>query len=285
MKNKSFEVLSAFVALFMLIGLCAGCQKDDANEPANRLEAILQRGYIEVATEPAFAPNEFMDPSKPEGEQVVGSDIEFAKYIAEKLGVRLVIKPLDFVTVLTSVSEGKYDLAISALGYTPARAESMEISKGYYYSPKRTGHGIAVRNELLSTVTSPNDLADKSVAVQKGSLQELFLEQVPAYKELKYVSATTDGFLMLQEGKADAMITAITTAQLFIDSNPTAGFSVVEGFEFYQDESTLGTRVGIPKGETELLNKINEIIDEVLSSGIYQEWYDTYTDYAKQMGV
>ena len=88
---------------------------------SNRLEDILERGYIEVATEPAFAPNEFVDPTKTGDDQYVGADIELANYIAESLGVELRLKPMDFTTVLGSITTGKYDLAISALAYTPER--------------------------------------------------------------------------------------------------------------------------------------------------------------------
>ena len=40
---------------------------------------------------------------------------------------------MDFTSVLGSITTGKYDLAISALAYTPARAETMNLSKGYYF--------------------------------------------------------------------------------------------------------------------------------------------------------
>lgn len=168
-----------------------------------RLADILERGYIEVATEPYFAPNEFIDPSKQGDGKYVGADIELARYIAEKLGVECRIVPLDFESVLSGISDGKYDLAISALAYTPARAEAMELSKGYYFDDEKVQYGLMVRTENLDKIKSAEDLADKTLVVQSGSLQEMFAnEQVPAYKELKRVSATTDGFLMVQEGKA-----------------------------------------------------------------------------------
>ena len=66
-----------------------------------RLADILERGYIEVATEPYFAPNEFIDPSKQGDGKYVGADIELARYIAEKLGVECRIVPLDFESVLS----------------------------------------------------------------------------------------------------------------------------------------------------------------------------------------
>lgn len=252
----------------------------------NRLEQIKSRGYIEIATEPYFAPNEFIDPSKNGNEKYVGSDIELAKYIAGELGVECRIVPLDFTSVLSSVTEGKYDMAISALSYTPARAEAMELSKGYYFDSESVQYGLMVRNENLEAIKSVDDLAGKSIVVQSGSIQEMFAnEQVPSYGELKRVSATTDGFLMVQEKKVDSVITAVTTAQLYIDANEDCGMSIVPGLEFVVDEATQGERIGIPKGEKELLEEVNAIIDDVTKQGLYTKWYQEYKEYARSLGL
>lgn len=256
------------------------------SESGSRLADILERGYIEVATEPYFAPNEFIDPSKQGDDKYVGADIELARYIAEQLGVECRIVPLDFESVLSGITEGKYDLAISALAYTPARAEAMELSKGYYFDDETALYGLMVRTEDLETIKNADDLADKTIVVQSGSLQEMFAnEQVPAYKELKRVSATTDGFLMVQEEKADAVITEKTTAQLYIDANDGCGMTIVPDFAFTVDESTQGTRIGITKGETELLEKVNEIIDGVVDEGTFAAWYEEYKEYARSLGL
>lgn len=81
--NKFFTTV---IASALSLSLLAGCtvNASPASEAENRLEAIKERGYIEVATEPYFAPNEFIDASKPAGEQVVGSDIELAQRIADR---------------------------------------------------------------------------------------------------------------------------------------------------------------------------------------------------------
>lgn len=287
--KKRTKILVILMALFTITLIANGCTAKNTtstNEPKNRLEAIQSRGYIEVATEPAFAPFEFIDPSKKDNEQYVGSDIKFAQYIADKMGVELHIIPLEFSAVLSSVTEGKYDLAISALSYTPARAEAMNMSKGYYFSNNSSGHGLLIRKEDAESIKGPDSLSDKVVVVQSGSLQELFAtQQIPKEKQLKRVSATTDGFLMVQESKADACVTFIPTAQLYIDANPDCGLMVIKDFKFTQDESTLGNRVGIPKGEDELTAKINEIIDEVVESGDFEKWHEEYTDYAKGLGL
>lgn len=273
------------LAGIMMVSALSGCAKkaEAAAKPANRLEEIVQRGYIEVATEPYFVPNEFIDPSKTGAGQYVGSDIEMAKYIADQLGVELKIVPLEFAAVLSSVTEGKYDLAISALAYTPERAEAMNMSKGYHFD-KTEGYGLLVREADLDKYPDAASLKEAVVVAQSGSLQEAFVNsQVPEYKELKRVSATPDAFLMVQEGKADVAAAAIPMAKLYAEANP--GVAVANTFRFTEDESTQGTRVGIPKGETEMTEKINEIIDELIESGQYDAWYAEYSEYAKSLGI
>ncbi len=252
----------------------------------SRLDDILARGYIEVATEPYFAPYEFIDPSKQGDEKYVGADIEMARFIADQLGVECRIVPLEFEAVLTGITEGRYDIALSALAYTPSRAEAMELSNGYFFEDEAVSYGLMVRDENLESIKSADDLADKTVVVQSGSLQEMFAnEQIPAMKELKRVSATTDGFLMVQEGKADAVVTEKTTAQLYIDANDGCGMTIVPDFSFTVDETVQGTRAGMPKGETKLCDRINEIIDQVVEDGTFAKWHEEYSDYARSLGL
>lgn len=288
---KKTKLLALLLAMTTIVTVAGGCSadkttKEAAAEPKNRLEAIIERGYMEVATEPYFAPYEFIDPSKKGNEQYVGSDIKLAQYIADELGVELRIVPLEFSAVLSSITEKKYDLAISALSYTPARAQAMNMSKGYYYAEGGDGHGLLIRTEDAQNIKSAEDIADKVIVAQSGSLQELYVnEQIPKYKEFKRVSSTTDGFLMVQEKKADVCATSLPTAQLYIEANKDSGLMVVESFEFYVDEKTSGTRIGIPLGEEELTDKINEIIDKVVNDGTFEQWHKEYTKYSKELGL
>ncbi|MBQ4409757.1 MAG: amino acid ABC transporter substrate-binding protein [Oscillospiraceae bacterium] len=283
------RTVSMLLCLVMLAGLLSGCGQSAAKEQSkNRLEEILERGYVTVATEPYFAPEEFIDPSKEGDEQYVGSDIELAKYIAEKLGVECRIVPLDFTTVLSSVTEGKYDLAISALAYKPDRAENMNLSKTYFLSDDadENSYGFAVSSALSDSVKSLEDLNDKVVVVQQGSLQQFIWETYGgACKELKYVSSTNDAFMMVTEGKADAVITATSFARLYIEANAGCNINMVEDYRFPVSEDYLGMVIGMKKGEDELTARINEIIDEVVASGIYKEWRSTYAAYAASLGL
>ena len=295
MKSRSFTYM--FLALAASAALMCGCSSSAqaagmketetaAQEGGSRLEEIKERGYLEVAMEPYLAPFEFIDPGKTGDEMYVGADVELAKYIADKLGVECRIIPLEFAAVLSSVTEGKYDMAISGLAYTPARAEAMEMSKGYFYGTDEALYGILVSDELIEGIKTKEDLKDKTVVVQSGSIQEIFASELPeGCGELKFVSATTDGYLMVQEGKADCCITAINPAELYLKANPDCGMSISPYIEFEVDKELQGTRICMQKGETRLLDEVNSILDEVIETGIFEEWYDEYSELAASLGV
>ena len=280
--KKTIAILLALILVFSLAA-CSSGGGNGTSEPANRLEAIKARGYIEMATEPYFAPYEFIDSSKDGDEQYQGLDIELGKYIAEKLGVELRIVPLEFSAVLASITEGKYDFAASALAYSPGRAENMNMSKGYRFSDEVASYGCLVREEDQDKIKTADDTADLVLVTQSGSVQEGFVnDQISKYKEFKLVSSMTDGFLMVSEGKADACACDISNGQLYADAN---GGLAIAPFRFVVDESTQGTRVGIPKGEEELTEFINQCIDELRAEGTIDKWYDEYSDYARKLGV
>jgi len=273
------KVISILLAAMLLIGLLTACSSAPA---ADRLEQIKQRGYIEVCTEPYFAPNEFIDPSLPEDERIVGLDIEVAKVIAEKIGVELKIVPLEFSAVLTGIADGKYDLAISALAYSPARAESMNLSNVYQASDD--GYGFIVRSEDVDKYTSIESLKDAVVITQSGSVQEsLYNLNVKECKEFKRVSSMTDGYLAVSEGKADVCICSIGSADLYAEAN--GGLSTTS-FRFEIDPNMNGTVVAATKNGTDSLIKVvNEVIAELNTTNQVQEWDDYYTEYAKSLGI
>ena len=254
---------------------------------SSRLDAILERGYIEVATEPSFAPNEFIDTTKTGQDRYAGSDIQLANYIAT-----LVNGGNHYAThLLKTVKSNDYSEtveAISALAYTPERAEAMNLSKGYYFGSEdpQKAYGLLIRQEDAGTITGAGDLKNRTITVQNGSLQELFVkEQLPDCGKLNLVSSANDAFLMVQTGRADAAAASLKMAQLYLDSTPESGLMILPDFYFTVDESTQGIRIGIPKGEDELTDRINEIIDMVLEQDLYNQWYEESREYAKSLGL
>ena len=274
------KIFALVLALAMILS-CAACggsskAKDDL------LEEIKSQGYIELCTEPYFAPYEFVDPSKTGDAQYVGVDIEIAKYIAEKIGVELRIVPLDFTAVLAGIADGKYDMAISAIAYSPSRAEAMRLSN--VYKPNSGGYGFLTRTEDVDKYSSVEDLKDAVVITQSGSVQEsLYNQNVKACKEFKLVANMTDGYLAVAEGKADVCICSTDSAQLYADAN---GGLAVPDFRFEVDPNMNGTVVAMPlKGSDSLLEVVNEAIAELNAQGKIDQWNEEYTAYAAELGI
>ena len=275
------EKIFAMVLALAMILSCAACggsskAKDDL------LEEIKAQGYIELCTEPYFAPFEFVDPSKTGDDQYVGVDIEIAKYIAEKIGVELRIVPLDFTAVLAGIADGKYDIAISAIAYSPSRAEAMRLSN--VYKPNSGGYGFLTRTEDVDKYTSVEDLKDAVVITQSGSVQEsLYNQNVKACKEFKLVANMTDGYLAVAEGKADVCICSTESAQLYAEAN---GGLAIPDFRFEVDPNMNGTVVAMPlKGSESLLEVVNEAIAELNAQGKIDQWNEEYTAYAAELGI
>ena len=274
------KIFAMLLALAMILS-CAACG-GSSKAKGDLLEEIKAQGYIELCTEPYFAPFEFVDPSKTGDDQYVGVDIEIAKYIAEKIGVELRIVPLDFTAVLAGIADGKYDMAISAIAYSPSRAEAMRLSN--VYKPNSGGYGFLTRTEDVDKYSSVEDLKDAVVITQSGSVQEsLYNQNVKACKEFKLVANMTDGYLAVAEGKADVCICSTESAQLYAEAN---GGLAIPDFRFEVDPNMNGTVVAMPlEGSESLLEVVNEAIAELNAQGKIDQWNEEYTAYAAQLGI
>ena len=105
----------------------------------------------------------------------------------------------------------------------------MELSKGYHLSEDSSLYGVIIRNEDAENIKSVEDLADRTIITQSGSLQEaLANENIKEYKEFKRVSSMQDAFLAVQESKADAAVIDIENARLYIQNNPGCDMMIVE---------------------------------------------------------
>ncbi len=246
---------------------------------------IKQNGVLRVATEPYFVPQEFIDPEREGQDKYQGADMELARLIAEKMGVELEIVEMEFTEVLTAVSEDQCDLAISALSFTPGRASSNEMSKGYYYSdiPKCS---ILIREEDQKEITSIESLAKKILIAQQGSLQETMMSSnITAYQEFRRVLTTQMVYDAVQNKDADAGAVDAETALEYIQRNPDCGLTIADGIEFVLEEEYQGDRIAAKKGEMQLMYFVNGVINEVLEKDLYTKWIEDAEKRAEELGL
>lgn len=272
--KKMKKLFCAALAAAMLMATMSGCGSSQ-----NRLEKILESGKLVLATSPDFAPLEFEDLSSGEA-QYVGSDIELAKYIAEKLGVELEISAMDFSAVQAAIPSGQADIAISGFARTEERAQNMELSTPFNIT-EDGGQTVLVAKGEGANYTAAEDFSGLQIGAQNGSLQyNLVSSQLPEDVEIVPVGSLNDGVLMLETGKIDALASDLSNAELLLESHDG-----IETTDFMFEYSSEGNVAAVKKGETELIEAVNEIIEEVNELGLYEQWKDEATELAKSLGL
>lgn len=242
---------------------------------SGRLAAIKAAGVLKIATSPDYPPYEFEDLSKSGQDKYVGSDIELAKYIAEKLGVELEVNAMAFDACLAAVSEGRVDLAICGMVPKEERKAAMDFTEVYYNDGNQV---LVTLEEYADQYKTLEDFAGKKVAAQNGTLQfDLVTSQLPD-SQCEIITSVPDGIMMLKTGKVDAIALASVTAD-----NYTANYPELVMCEPKFDYDSLGVVAGVVKNEPEFLDALNEIIDEVVESKIYYQWVEEASALSNQV--
>lgn len=304
MKQKTFaKVLSLALAALMLFALCAcgtvasspaaePTAAPAADAPASEapaeteapaesqgvLDQIKADGVLYVTLSPDFAPMEFVDSSKDGQEQYVGFDVTLAKYIADYIGVDLVIEPMSFDACQTAVYTGSVPMSISGYSWTEERSENYEISDYYYAGDNETEQVILIKKTDADKYTSAEDFSGVDVGAQNASLQmNLLTSQLPDANPIT-IGDLGVGVLELQNGSIEALAVAKGNAEMIIDSNPDL---MICSWEFEVAAEYEANVILITKGETALLNIVNEALAKAYADGLYGTWYEDAVALAK----
>ena len=285
------KMISMLLALVMALSLVAcGAQpttndNDDtasggdsaAAEPANALEKIKADGVLTVALSPDFSPMEFVDSSKTGQDQYVGFDVTLAKYIAENLGVELVIEPMSFDASQTAVYTGAVPMSISGYSWTEERAANYELSD-YYAGDNETRQALLIRKDDADKYSSPEALAGQDVGAQNASLQmQLVTEQLSGANPVA-IGDITVGVMELKSGNIEALAVAYGNAEMIVDANPELTICTWE-FDVKAEYSANVIMMG--KGETELLDAVNALLAQAKENNLYDGWYKDAVELAK----
>ena len=145
---------------------------------------------------------------------------------------------------------------------------------------KGQGAGLLVPADKVDEYTSLADFAGKKVGFQSGTVQEQnVLTQLPDSEPVTF-DIIQNAVLALDSGKVDAVSVSIANGEMFVSTNPKLAVSTVQF-----DNSQNGNVIGFPKGETELVDAVNKIIDEVLEQGLYDQWLEEATAEAENLGL
>lgn len=235
---------------------------------------------LTVYTEAGFAPFEYVKNGK-----IVGVDVDIMNLVGEKLGKKVQFENVSFDTIVDSVSAGKLcNVGAAGISVTEARKEKVDFSTEYYtanlyviYQSKSEGDYVSLTTDDVNGVYW-DSLKGKNIAVQNGTTADLFLGD-----EIKEGGAAEGaskvGFDALATAVADI---GLNSDVLIIDELPAKKLIegktnlacaplYYKGGENEADEAAVDSyAICVTKGQTELLNAINEVLAELGEEGIQE---------------
>lgn len=223
----------------------------------SKLADIQEKGELIMATTADYPPYEW-HLVKDGKDEIVGFEIDIAKAIAEKIGVELVVKDMDFDGLIPALTAGKVDIVLAGMNPTPKRAESVDFTD-VYISQKDV---VLIRKEDADKYTSKESLKDAKWATQKSTIQEEFIQKEFPDSYLQSVGKWGTAILSLNTKKVDAILMVDNTASRYADENENLMIAELD-IESTPNEAA----VAVAKNNGSLLMKVNEIIDEMKESG------------------
>lgn len=141
-----------------------------------KTESSDRASELVVATNAEFEPFEYF-----QGNYFAGVDMQIAKLLAEKLGKTLVIKHMEFDSVIISVSQGLCDIGMAGLTISDGRSENVVFSDPYYDTTQiiayvegdETFSACKTADEVVAAIKS---LSGVSAGAALGQTGELYLK-------------------------------------------------------------------------------------------------------------
>ena len=259
-------LLIAVVAIFGSLS-CVTCSSDD-NLPAQpTIERIEQRGRILIGTTGDYRPLSFREPDG----TYWGFGIEMAKKIAGYLNVNIDFVPTSWPTLTADVmaEPQTFDLAIGGITITDARKETMLMSEGYLVNGKTIlcRASEADRYQSLADLDKP----EVRVMVNPGGLNEKFANENLTHAKIIVYDKNEEIPARVAEGMADVMITEITEAPYYVQTDPRLAAPLLKA-PFTHGEIGVLMR----KGQEDLLAHVNAVIRQMKADGSLRRLHEKY---------
>ncbi len=267
-RNRLVKLTAGVMTAAMTAGLVTGTAMAE------------EKKVLKVAMECGYAPYNWTQPDDSNGavpisngsDYAYGYDVMMAKHIADELGYELEIVKQDWDSLVPAVQSGTVDCVIAGQSITSERQQMVDFSEPYYYASIIT---LVQADGEYADAASVEDLAGVVCTSQQNTIwYDNCLPQIPDADILPAQESAPAMLMALASGKCDAVVTDMPTGMAACVAYPEfklLDFSGTDGaFEVSEEEINIG--ISMKKGNTELLEAINGVLDKM-----------TEEDYAKMM--
>lgn len=265
MKKRLVSAVAAFAAAaaFMLTG-CSNAAAPAASSSDASLTKVLESKKFILGLDATFVPMGYTD----ENDQIVGFDIDCAKEVCDRMGLELVLEPINWDTKEEDLNLGKIDCIWNGLSYSASRAEAMNLSAAYMSNDMI----FVVKND--SAYQSSAELEGKNIAVQNGSTAQEILEESEIGKNVSITAIATniEALQQMELGLVEGVFLDSVVANYLITSN---------GKDYRILPETVGEQeqyvIGFRKNDKALASEIEKKLSEMKADGklgeISKAWF------------
>lgn len=244
----------------------AGCGNSTASENEGKTLTVL--------TNSGYAPYEVRNT---DGE-LEGFDIDLTELIAKELGYSEVKwEDIDFDALIGAVNTGKGDMVAAGLSPTPDRAEGAELSDVYYSSDEETANFVLTLKD--GDIKKTEDIKDKTVGVQVGTIQEAAVNEIKDEYNLTLDPRKSYGDMVqeIKNKRIDFVVVEKAIADEYIETNPELSY-----FQLEAEGNSTGNCFAFKKGNTELKDEVNKAIQTLKDNGeidkLVNKWFTGETE-------
>ena len=287
--RRGFLKLSSLVAGMGGVMVLSGCgpaaqeptgTSDDAtDEPdADAAGATLGDGVtLRVGMEAAYAPynwqvseeSEFTIPiENVSGAYADGYDVQVAKRIAEALGMEPVAVKLDFAGLIDALNNGQIDIVCAGMSVDPDRAQSADFSDSYIDDDIVM---ITTKDSPYAGATTFADLAGASIMGQAATMFNDVIEQIPDINHMTPGETVPIVVESLASGTSDIITYSMLSVPKLLETYPD--FVELEMTDKFEG-SVMPDNAAIAKGQEDVLEEINEVINAIPEDERQQMWND-----------
>jgi polar amino acid transport system substrate-binding protein len=233
-----------------------------ASLAADTLDTVKARGVLVAGVKDSLPPFGYIDAKT---RSIVGYDIDFVREIANKLGVKLELKPVTSATRMPQLEEGNIDIIAATMTKNAERAKVIDFSDTYFL----TGQKFLTKT---GTAKSLKDLDGKKIGTAKGSTSEQNATKALPNSTILSFDDYPQAVLGLMQGKVAAVTTdeSILAGQL---AKLPKGQYEIPDFRISDEPYGLGIRKGSPK----FLAFVNKVLVDMEKSGeakkIFDKWF------------
>jgi cystine transport system substrate-binding protein len=230
---------------------------------ADSLAAIKQRGVLRIGCEGTYSPFCYQD----EQGNLVGFDVDIAKAVAGKMGLKPEFTPAKWEGILAALNSDRFDAVFNQVTMSEERKKAYDFSQPYTYS----GLQILVRKDHLKDIKGPDDLAGKKVGVLLGTNHEQWLREHTPKADIRTYEDDASRNQDLLVGRIDAIL----NDRLIVG----AAEKIYGGQIMPTGPLVSETRqaAAVKKGNDELVAAINQALQALSADGtlktISEKWF------------